>query len=115
MKLPASTRPSITPVLTPAASARLDLVQIKPFFACLDRRGPAPASFATVCRRRNARHNAAPEAIEGPARAHHHAEHHARGRERVSRRPNRAKSSETGGSFGTSSIASTMAFGASRA
>ncbi len=86
MKVPASTRPSITLALTPAASARLDLVQISPFLACFDDAYP---------RRRHSRRRVAGEAhavawrrrIEGAPSAHHHAEHHAGRGERVSRHP----------------------------
>ena len=82
MSVPESTSPSITPGLTPAASARLDFTQISPLEAAsitraragVMRSGGAPIEADAVARRgRN----------EGAARAHHHAQHHAGRGERV--------------------------------
>ena len=41
MSAPESTRPSITPGLTPAASARLDFTQVRPLFAAASTRARA--------------------------------------------------------------------------
>ena len=56
---PESTRPSITPGLTPAASARLDLTQMSPLFAAVEHAGAGRRHALGRRRRRAARRSAA--------------------------------------------------------